>query len=48
MVNHARDDATLKLPIFHGTRRDDGEKHLFTYEAIRVVKKTPNDQVKIA
>lgn len=43
MVDHGRDDATLKLPTFHGTRRDYAKQHWFTYEVIWVVKKIQND-----
>ena len=44
----AREDATLKLPVFHDTGRDDAKQHWFTYEAVWMVKQTPNDLAKIA
>lgn len=42
-----RENETLKLPSFHGTRRDDLEQHWFTYEAIWAVMQTLNDHVNI-
>jgi len=43
-----REDATLKLPVFHGTGRDNVEKHWFTCKVIWEMKQTPNDQAKMA
>lgn len=43
-----REDASLKLPVFHGTKRDDAEQHWFTCEAVWAVKQTPNEKAKIA
>lgn len=47
MENYGRDDTTLKLLVFHGTRRADAEQHWFTCEAIWDVKQTLDDQAKI-
>jgi hypothetical protein len=40
-------DSTLRLPVFHGTCRDDAEKHWFTCEAIWSVKRITDEASKI-
>ena len=37
----------LRLLIFHGTRKDDAEKHCFLCKTIWVVNKITNDDIKI-
>lgn len=44
----AREDVSLKLPVFHGTGRDDAKQHWFTCETVWAIKQTPNEQEKIA
>ena len=43
-----REDATLKIPVFHGTGRDNAKQYWFTCDAIWVVKQIADDNVKIA
>ena len=43
-----RDDATLKLPVFHGIGRDDAGQRWFTCEAIWAVKQTIDVHARIA
>jgi len=45
MVNR---DSTLRLPVFHGTDKDDVEQYWFTCEAIWSVKRITNEASKIA
>ena len=40
--------ATLKLPVFHGTGRDDEKQHWFTCEDIWAIKQTTDNHAKIA
>ena len=47
MDNPIRDDATLKLLVFYGTRKDDVEQHWFACEVIQEVKQTLDDHDKI-
>lgn len=48
MENYGRDDATLKLLVFHGIGRDDIEQHQFTCEVIWEANKIVDDQAKIS
>jgi hypothetical protein len=45
MVNH---DSTLRLPMFHGTGKDDVDQHWFTCEVIWYVKRIRDEASKIA
>jgi hypothetical protein len=45
MANH---DSTLRILAFHGTRRDDAEKHWFMCEAIWSMKRVTNKASEIA
>jgi hypothetical protein len=40
-------DSTLRLPVFHGTGRDDEEQHWFTCEAIWSMKRITKEASKI-
>jgi hypothetical protein len=48
MATHARDDSTLRIFAFHGTGRDDGEKHQFICDAIWSVKQVRDEATNIA
>lgn len=43
-----REDATLKLLVFHGTGMNDAEQHWFTCKVIWAVKQMLDDQANIA
>jgi hypothetical protein len=47
MANQMRDDSTPNLLAFHETRRDDVEKHWFTYEVIWSTNHITNEASKI-
>jgi hypothetical protein len=40
-------DNTMRFPVFHGTCKDDVEKHWFNYEAIWPVKRIKCEATKI-
>ena len=46
--NMANQDSTLRLPMFHGARRDDVEQLRFTCEAIWSMKRVTYEASKIA
>jgi hypothetical protein len=47
MATNARDDSTLEIFAFHGTRRDDGEKQRFICEESWSVKQVTDKAANI-